>query len=51
MFVGAVGGGLISDRLGRKRSLVGDGLRLLSLFSLLNGLAPDIPSPGGRRGS
>ncbi len=42
MFVGAVGGGLISDRFGRKRSLV-IMVTAFSLFSLLNGLAPDIP--------
>lgn len=42
MFVGAVGGGLISDRFGRKRSLV-IMVSVFSLFSLLNGLAPNIP--------
>jgi putative MFS transporter len=42
MFVGAVSGGMISDRLGRKRSLVAT-VSFFSVCSLLNGLAPNLP--------
>ena len=42
MFIGAVGGGLISDRLGRKRSLMAM-VAFFSVASLLNGLAPNLP--------
>lgn len=42
MFVGAVGGGIVSDRLGRKRSLIAM-VSAFSVFSLLNGLAPNLP--------
>ena len=42
MFIGAVGGGIISDRLGRKRSLIVM-VSAFSFFSLLNGLAPNLP--------
>ena len=42
MFIGAVGGGMISDRLGRKRALAAM-VSVFSLCSLLNGLAPNLP--------
>jgi len=41
MFIGALGGGLISDRLGRKRSLMAM-VAFFSIASLLNGLAPNL---------
>ncbi len=42
MFIGALGGGMISDRLGRKRSLMAM-VTFFSVASLLNGLAPNFP--------
>ena len=42
MFVGALSGGVISDRFGRKRSLMAM-VAFFSVFSLLNGLAPNLP--------
>ena len=42
MFVGALSGGLISDRFGRKWSLMAM-VAFFSFFSLLNGLAPNFP--------
>ncbi|MDQ2802783.1 MAG: MFS transporter, partial [Pseudomonadota bacterium] len=42
MFIGALGGGLISDRLGRRRSLMAM-VAFFSVASLLNGLAPNLP--------
>ncbi|MDQ2764330.1 MAG: MFS transporter, partial [Pseudomonadota bacterium] len=42
MFIGAVSGGMISDRFGRKRSLMAM-VAFFSCASLLNGLAPNLP--------
>jgi putative MFS transporter len=42
MFVGATLGGMLSDRIGRKRALIFY-VTAYSIFSLANALAPDIP--------
>jgi MFS transporter, putative metabolite:H+ symporter len=41
MFLGGLLGGFISDKMGRKKAFLGS-LLFFSLFSLLNGLAPNI---------
>jgi putative MFS transporter len=43
MFLGATFGGMLSDRIGRKRALV-IFVAAYSIFSLANALAPDIPT-------